>query len=151
MRGEDSKSFITQKIPRSSRGIFFISERQIDLFLRTVLQSLEQRILVEEALAGEVGNGAGHPEDAVVGAGREAQRLVGGPQELFSGGGHPADAPYLPGGELGVAAHILVAGSRVPLGLDGPGSKDLFPQLGAAQMCIRDSSSSINSESTVTG
>lgn len=63
-----------------------VSERQIDLFLRTVLQSLEQRILVEEALAGEVGNGAGHPEDAVVGAGRKAQRLVGGPQELFSSG-----------------------------------------------------------------
>ena len=67
-----------------------VSERQIDLFLRTVLQSLEQRILVEEALAGEVGNGAGHPEDAVVGAGRKAQRLVGGPQELFGRCAAPA-------------------------------------------------------------
>ena len=99
---------------------------QLHFFLRAVLQGFQQGVLVQQALAGQVGHRAGHPQNAVVGAGRKAQRLVGGPQELFSSGGHPADAPHLPGGELGVAAHILVAGSSVPLGLDGPGSKDLF-------------------------
>ena len=41
-----------------------VSERQFDLFLCAVLQRFQQGILVEEALACEVGYGAGHPEDA---------------------------------------------------------------------------------------
>ena len=45
-----------------------VSERQLDLFLCAVLQRFQQGILVEEALACEVSHGAGHPEDAVVGA-----------------------------------------------------------------------------------
>ena len=40
-----------------------------DLFLCAVLQSLEEGVLIEETLSGEVGDGAGDPEDAVVGAG----------------------------------------------------------------------------------
>ena len=68
------------------------SERQIDLFLRTVLQGLEKRILVEEALAGEVGNGAGHPEDAVVGAGRKPQCIVGGAEQPFRTGEYDGGA-----------------------------------------------------------
>ena len=38
-----------------------------DFFLCAVLESLEKGVLVEEPLAGEVGDGTGDPEDAVNG------------------------------------------------------------------------------------
>ena len=62
------------------------------------MQSFQQGVLVEEGLSGEVGDGAGHTEDAVVGAGGKAPRVVGGAEELLGTGGHPADAAHLPGG-----------------------------------------------------
>ena len=89
-------------------------------FLCPVLQGFQHTVLIQQLFACQIGHGAGHPEDAVVGAGRKAQRLVGGPQELFSSGGHPADAPHLPGGELGVAADLGAdVGDALDLGAEG--------------------------------
>lgn len=62
------------------------SERQIDFFLCAVLQGFQHGIFVEELLSGQVGDGAGHPEDAVMGAGREAQRVVRSAEELLGTG-----------------------------------------------------------------
>ena len=67
-----------------------------------------------------------------MGAGRKAQRVVRGPEQPFGGGGHAADPPHLPGGQLGVAAHPLVAGGGVALGLHGPGGQHLLAQFGTA-------------------
>lgn len=50
------------------------------------MQSFQQGVLVEEGFTGEVGDGAGHPEDAVVGAGGKAQRIVRGAEELLGTG-----------------------------------------------------------------
>ena len=108
------------------------SERQIDFFLCAVLQGFQHGIFVEELLSGQVGDGAGHPEDAVMGAGREAQRVVRSAEELLGTGGHPADPAHLPGRELGVAADALEAGSGVTLGLDLAGLQHLLAQRGTA-------------------
>ena len=67
-----------------------------------------------------------------MGAGRKAQSVVGGTQQPLGGGGHAADAPHLPGGELGVAEHTLKTRGGIALCLNGPGGKHLFAQIGAA-------------------
>ncbi len=60
----------TLKEPYVKHAVFFVERSDLpDLFLRAVLQSLEEGVLIEETLSGEVGDGAGDPEDAVVGAG----------------------------------------------------------------------------------
>lgn len=80
-------------------------------FLGAVLQCFQQGLLIQQLFACQVSHGAGHPEDAVMGAGRKAQCVVGGAEEPLGGGGHPADTPHLPGCELGIAAHALVSGA----------------------------------------
>lgn len=67
-----------------------------------------------------------------MGAGRKTQCIVGGAEKPLGGGGHPADTPHLPGCELGIAAHALVPGSGIALGLHGPGGKHLLAQVCAA-------------------
>ena len=108
------------------------SERQIDFFLCAVLQGFQHGIFVEELLSGQVGDGAGHPEDAVMGAGREAQRVVRSAEQLLGTGGHPADPAHLSGRELGVAADALEAGGGVTPGLDLAGLQHLLAQRGTA-------------------
>ena len=108
------------------------SERQINFFLCAVLQGFQHRIFVEELLSGQVGDGAGHPEDTVMSAGREAQRVVRSAEELLGTGGHPADPAHLPGRELGVAADALEAGGGITPGLDLAGLQHLLAQRGAA-------------------
>ncbi len=54
----------------------------------------------------------------------------GGAQQPLGGGGHAADAPHLPGGELGVAEHTLKTRGGIALCLNGPGGK---------QTCLRRS------------
>ena len=87
--------------------------------------------LADEAGAGQVGDGAGHPQQAVVAAGRQGQTVVGQPQHLLGAGRQPADLPHLPGCQLGVAVDALIAQFGKPPGLDGPGGQDLLAQLGA--------------------
>ena len=108
------------------------SECQIDFFLCAVLQGFQHGIFVEELLSGQVSDGAGHPEDAVMGAGREAQRVVRSAEELLGTGGHPADPAHLPGRELGVAADALEAGGGITPGLDLAGLQHLLAQGGTA-------------------
>ena len=108
------------------------SERQINFFLCAVLQGFQHRIFVEELLSGQVGDGAGNPEDTVMGAGREAQRVVRSAEELLGTGGHPADPAHLPGRELGVAADTLEAGGGITPGLDLAGLQHLLAQGGTA-------------------
>ena len=67
-----------------------------------------------------------------MGAGGKAQSVVGGTQQPLGGGGHAADAPHLPGGELGIAEHALKTRGGIALCLNGPGGKHLLAQVGAA-------------------
>ena len=100
----------------------------------------EEGLLADEAGAGQVGDGAGHPQQAVVAAGRQGQTVVGQPQHLLGAGRQPADLPHLPGRQLGVAVDALIAQFGKPPGLDGPGGQDLLAQLGAGHRSMRSSS-----------
>ena len=65
---------------------------QLHFFLRAVLQGFQQGVLVQQALAGQVGHRAGHPQDAVVGAGRKPQCIVGGAEQPFRTGEYDGGA-----------------------------------------------------------
>ena len=101
-------------------------------FLCPVLQGFQHTVLIQQLFACQIGHRAGHPQDAVMGAGGKAQSVVGGTQQPLGGGGHAADAPHLPGGELGVAEHTLKTRGGIALCLNSPGAKHLFAQIGAA-------------------
>ena len=101
-------------------------------FLCPVLQGFQHTVPIKQLFACQIGHRAGHPKDAVMGAGGKAQSVVGGAQQPLGGGGHAADAPHLPGGELGVAEHTLKTWGGIALCLNGPGGKYLFAQIGAA-------------------
>ncbi len=55
----------------------------------------------------EIGDGACHFQDAVVGAGRQAQPLHGIPEQFLTGFSHPADLPGEFGGHMGIAVNSL--------------------------------------------
>ncbi len=55
---------------------------------------------------GEVGDGAGQFQDAVVGSRREVQLLHGGLQEPLAGGVGFAEVAHFGGAHLGVAGHL---------------------------------------------
>ena len=90
------------------------------------MQRFQQGILVQQGLARKVGHGAGYPQNAVVRPGRKSQCIVGAAQQLLGTGGHAADAPHLPGVQLGVAVHPFKARRSVALGLNSAGGQHLF-------------------------
>ena len=103
----------------------------LHFLLRAVLQRLQQRLLVQQGAASQIRNGAGHPQQTVVGTCRKPQCIVGAAQQRFCGRGHPADPAYLPGGQLRIAVDVLKARGRIALGLDFPCSLYLLAKRGA--------------------
>lgn len=87
-----------------------------------VLNGLGDVLRADAGLAVEVGDGAGELDDAVVGAGGEAEALHGHFEQF--GAGVVEDAEFLEEGRghLGVAVDAGVGGE--PLVLDGPGGDD---------------------------
>ncbi len=55
----------------------------------------------------QISDGAGHFQDAVVGACRQAQPLHGVPEQFLTGFSHPADLPGEFGGHMGIAVNSL--------------------------------------------
>ena len=111
-----------------SRGI---SER-LHLFLRAVLQCFQQGLLIQQLFACEISNGAGHPEDSVMGAGRKTQCVVGGAEELLGGVPNirliaPLDA---------VDMHRLMARSYMVM-TDSGGIQEEAPALGKPVLVLR--------------
>ncbi len=78
--------------------------------------------------AGEVGHGAAHLEDAVVGAGAEAEAVHGLFEEGLAGGIDAADLAQLLAAHLGVAVDLL---PFVPVLLDLPRDDDALAHVGA--------------------
>ena len=56
-----------------------------EVLRRTVLQGLGEVLGRDIRRAVQVGDGAGHPQDAVVSPGGEAQPVVGPPDQLLAG------------------------------------------------------------------
>ena len=61
----------------------------------TIAHGLGDVVLLDLGCAFKVGYGAGHLEDAAVGAGREVQALHGGVEEAGGGGIQGAVFPYV--------------------------------------------------------
>ena len=54
-------------------------------FLCPVLQGFQHTVLIQQLFACQIGHRAGHPQDAVMGAGGKAQSVVGGTQQPLGG------------------------------------------------------------------
>lgn len=83
---------------------------------------------VKQLAAVQIGHGACHPQNAVVGAGTVAQTLERAAQDFFGGGGHTAVAAQGAGRQLGVAPHT--GQGLVALPLQGAGSNDPGAHIG---------------------
>ena len=84
---------------------------------------------VKQLAAVQIGHGAGHPQNAVVGAGAVAQALERAAQDLFGGGSHAAVPPQRGRGQLRIAPHA--GQGLVALPLQGAGSNDPGAHIGA--------------------
>ena len=91
---------------------------------RSVLQRLREMVHRDVLRPVQVGDGAGHPEDAVIAPGGEAQPVIGPADELPAGLVQLAVRPQLLGAHLGVAGGAVRA---IPGGLHRPGGVHPVP------------------------
>ena len=86
---------------------------------RAVLNSLGQMLNLNFVGARQVGDGAGHFQDAVVGAGAEAEALHGGFEQLAAGRAYLANVFHHLRGHHGVGVHLGLLGKALTLNFAG--------------------------------
>lgn len=116
-----------------SGSVLFV--RLLPQYLRVpVLDGLRQMGGGDTLRPVQIGDGPGHPQDAVVAPGGESHAVEGGLQDTLPGVVQAAELPYPGGGHVGVAADLrpgealrLQGPGGVDPGLDGGGGLRLLP------------------------